>query len=491
MRKKKVKNAGQRMLKFYGTIVASVFLLGYCSDTFASKSRRAEVDSARFREVEDFFEQEAELVEKMEKMTERPVVKRKMNAGSPNMEDFLSLKVGAYEHAALYIPERDEAAQKKKLSGHVRNSLRCCRELVSWECGYEDGLGSVEGGPPGPESILSWETAMSVIADPSLTVPYLFQFGQVSMFDSPMEIANSPNQRVRFRVPVVHTDLARLLYLHQHARKGNQLTHCSLNGSQAITGEMFTAYQLASKVVAEVKQSHKSDYEIALALHDFLCRTVKYDMNMHAEANESLVVGALLRQQATSHGYARAYMLLLTMAGIDNRYVEGVFKLPGMKQTVMRSWNLVRLGESWVHVDVAADDPAPDDKNFISHSYFGLPQSLLGRTHGISRTPVDRKSIDTKGHLYYFAKNKLQFRSEEKLLHAVIDNAWPKRIRSAEYHCLNPRMTVDSINEALKLPSIQEKLENLNINKIHLSCQPMDAHGVIRISVKLNDEVVE
>ena len=54
-------------------------------------------------------------------------------------------------------------------------------------------------------------------------------------------------------------------------------------------------------------------------------------------------------------------------------------------------------------------------------------------------------------------------------------------------------MTVEAINAALQQPSdaIKEKLESLKIKKIRLNCQPIDAHGVIRISVKLNDEVVE
>ncbi len=486
MGKKKKKDSGPRMLKFYMTIAGSLFMLGYCADFFSAKESYAVENDDRFLEVEACYEKEAEFVENIQKMTARPIVEQTIIAGSPDMEDFLSLKVGAYEHSSLYISERSEQAQQDKIIAYLLENIKHKRELVSWECGYETEPAPQPGKPATVKSHISWENAWRACNDSCFSDSHLFQLGKVSIFDTQEDIANSSHNRVRFRIPVVHTDLARLLYLHSNASRNGKLTHCSINGSQAITGEMFTAYQLALNVVQKIKQEHKKDYDIALALHDFLCNNVKYEMNMHSEANEALVVSTLLQQKATSYGYARTYMLLLTMAGIENYYVEGKYKTKKMTRPMIRAWNLVRLGGSWVYVDVAADDPAPDDKSFISHSYFGLSLQQLQKT---SIPFLKQQSVDTTGSMYYFAKNKLQFRSEEKLLHAVIDNAWPKRIRTAEYCCLNPAMTVASINKALSMPSIQEKLTERNIMKIRLSCQPIDEHGVIRISVNLNDEI--
>lgn len=494
MKKRKSQNNGQRMLKFYATIIASMMLLGYCSEVFSSPSLRVVEDESRIMAVEEQLEQEAEFVEKLKNFAPRPVVENAIFAQVPDLDDFLALQVGPYKHRPLHIAGRDSKTHRTQLLNYIQESIKHKRELVSWECGFDTTPAGKRGEKPLIVPHIARETQAAVKNDPSLLQEHLFQ---IPAFDTFMpeegRDGNYDYPRVRYRAPIVHTDLARLLYLHTYACKDGKLTHCSLNGSQPITGEMFAAYQLAAKVVNQVRKTCKNDDEVALALHDFLCNNVRYEMNMHAGANESLVVGALLRQQATSHGYARAYMLLLTMAGIENHYVTGFFKLRDMKNPVPRAWNLVRLGGSWLHVDVAADDPAPDDKSFISRSYFGLPQQLLRRTHEVLATDAREQDIEKTGRVYYFSKNKLCFDSVEKLLLAVIDNAWPKRIRCAEYCCTKANMTVEAINAALQQPSdaIKEKLESLKIKKIRLNCQPIDAHGVIRISVKLNDEVVE
>lgn len=486
---KKKQNIFQTQLRFYASIVGSVLLLVYCADLVSPKRRLVCVDDEHSLRIDAYLEEEREMLEKMD-TAPRPTVPRTIVAGAPDMEEFQSLQIEPYEDGACVIADKSPENQKEKLSEYVREQVTHCRELLFWYVGCSRSNSG--------EMVPFMEPALaySLKANPAWNNAHLSQIGNLSVFASEDEVLSNPHRMVRFRMPIFHTDLARLLYLHHHARDGKTITHSSISGSQAITGEMYTAYKLACRVVDGAKRKSRkgekiTEYETALALHDFLCNNVAYEKNMHAAANDSLVVGTLLQQKATSHGYARTYMLLLTMAGIENRYVEGCFfssQTTRSDLSIPRAWNLVRLDGHWVYIDVAADDFVPDE-DYVSHCYFGLSAPMLKYSHRIELVHGNSEKIDETGDCYYFRRMRRSYRNEEALLNAVIDNAWPNRIRCAEYHCADSRITVSSIHEALSLPSIQEKLDRLNIRNIKLDCSHPDSRGVVRIAVLLNDEL--
>jgi hypothetical protein len=99
-----------------------------------------------------------------------------------------------------------------------------------------------------------------------------------------------------------------------------------------------------------------SDFEIAQALHDYLVRTCSYNTGA-AEGNDALspaytAYGALVKGSAVCQGYALAYKLLLSRAGVPAVFVAS--------HDMGHAWNMVKIDGSWYHVDTTWDDPIPD-----------------------------------------------------------------------------------------------------------------------------------
>lgn len=135
-----------------------------------------------------------------------------------------------------------------------------------------------------------------------------------------------------------------------------------------------------------------SDYERALALHDELVRHASYRKERLGSPRSTVVTDLLLEGKGVCEGYTHAYRLLLDMAGIENRYVAG--KADGERH----SWNLVKLEGQWVHVDCTYDDPLPDVPGRAWHSWFGLTDSMIGRSHTWNRKDYPQAAAAS---LYY------------------------------------------------------------------------------------------
>ena len=75
-----------------------------------------------------------------------------------------------------------------------------------------------------------------------------------------------------------------------------------------------TVETIADRIVAECKANTSNEYELALALHDYLINHTDYDYDLlycHPE-------GVLVRGKGTCEAYQRAYGMLLNRAGITN-----------------------------------------------------------------------------------------------------------------------------------------------------------------------------
>lgn len=86
-------------------------------------------------------------------------------------------------------------------------------------------------------------------------------------------------------------------------------------------------------------------------------------------------VGSLLGGKAVCEGYARALQLLLSQAGVTCRSVTGTAEGGG------HMWNMVKLGDDWVYVDLTWDDSGDEGPLY---RYFNLPDSILLQTHTLS-----------------------------------------------------------------------------------------------------------
>lgn len=122
-------------------------------------------------------------------------------------------------------------------------------------------------------------------------------------------------------------------------------------------------------IIASIPDDCDTDYEKALWLHDYLCKTVVYDLAYSAdEAYNPLIYG-----RADCGGYADAYTKLLRAVGIASAFVSG-----GTAQST-HAWNIIMLDGKCYFTDVTWDDINPFD--YINYGYFMISFEKMEKDH--------------------------------------------------------------------------------------------------------------
>lgn len=120
------------------------------------------------------------------------------------------------------------------------------------------------------------------------------------------------------------------------------------------------------RVVAECITEDMSEFEKALALHDWLINNADYSSYRTFFGPE----GVLVYGEGVCQSYASAYGLLLDKVGITHQAV--------VSAEMDHAWNLVQLDGEWYHIDVTWDDPVGGTE---CHTYFGLSDELMSKDH--------------------------------------------------------------------------------------------------------------
>lgn len=167
------------------------------------------------------------------------------------------------------------------------------------------------------------------------------------------------------------------------------------------------ALQKAEHIVATVTATHSTEYERALALHDYIALHARYDSSLGNVARANAVTLLLNDSRAVCDGYAHTYGLLLSMAGIENRFIIG--RADGVEHI----WNAVRINGVWFHVDPTYNDPKPDRKGRVLHAYFGMTDSMIAVNHSWSRGSVPAAHSDA---WYYPYRNGRRFGTIDQML---------------------------------------------------------------------------
>lgn len=128
--------------------------------------------------------------------------------------------------------------------------------------------------------------------------------------------------------------------------------------------------QAVKRVVAETITADMSDFEKALALHDWIINNAYYDASSPCFHGAE---GVLHYGRGVCQSYEEAYGKLLDEVGIPN------YPVYGFANGGSHSWNLVQLDGEWYHVDCTWDDPLPNGHE--NHNYFGLTDALISADH--------------------------------------------------------------------------------------------------------------
>jgi len=167
--------------------------------------------------------------------------------------------------------------------------------------------------------------------------------------------------------------------------------HCEINDNyyvensilrgETIPADKKEAIELEKacrKILEKIGSAKLSDYRKEKRIHDYLVRTVKYDLKTKDTGdndNAYSSYGALVEGKAVCNGYAQAMKLLCDLSGVQCEMISGT------ADGENHAWNLVKLSGSWYHVDVTWDDPAPDDPTRIFYHYFNVDDSFMNRDH--------------------------------------------------------------------------------------------------------------
>ena len=154
-------------------------------------------------------------------------------------------------------------------------------------------------------------------------------------------------------------------------------------------------------IVDTYTDSGVSEYEIVLALHDWICENVQYDYQAIETGVPSSphglgVEAAIMDGWAVCSGYAATYDVLLEKAGIEAKSVTGYD----------HAWSIVKIDGDWYHFDLTWDDGSGSSYDY---DYFGLCDAA------IHAEPVNHGTQDNYRHVtcdswaanYHYRNGKL------------------------------------------------------------------------------------
>ncbi len=162
------------------------------------------------------------------------------------------------------------------------------------------------------------------------------------------------------RYNLMHNDWASVVYAY-------------LTGDETVIKEGTIHEELleATKKVMKKVNGLSTEYAKEKYIHDYLVETVQYDLDVLFRGT---AYSALVLNKSVCAGYADAFQLLLSMAGIDCLYVSG--EADNGEERAGHAWNKVKINDEWYNVDVTWDDAG-----YIRYTYFNVTDEFLSQNH--------------------------------------------------------------------------------------------------------------
>lgn len=165
----------------------------------------------------------------------------------------------------------------------------------------------------------------------------------------------------------------------------NEVNLCYMDGDEELLDEML------ERIVRECTAGLTSDYDRALALHDWILEHNEYDYSY----TYTSALDVFRHGKSICAGYQDAYSVLLDVAGIPN-FRTGNFE---------HGFNAVQIDGEWCYVDCTWDDNG--GSALEQHTYFGFDSSMRYLTYGaefnmyLHDTPTVLKDVTYRHHYWY------------------------------------------------------------------------------------------
>lgn len=126
---------------------------------------------------------------------------------------------------------------------------------------------------------------------------------------------------------------------------------------------MQAALEAKVKEILEPVGEGWTELEKIVYLHDYLAANYEYDLTYTVRD----AYGLLVDGTGVCQAYMLAYRLLLSRVDVESGTVTS--------ESINHTWNLVKIDETWYHVDVTWDDPTDDMLGLVQHTNFLLSET--------------------------------------------------------------------------------------------------------------------
>lgn len=158
-----------------------------------------------------------------------------------------------------------------------------------------------------------------------------------------------------------------------------------------------TLYNKVNSILKSEVKSGMSEYEVALALHDYICENVEYGTGTYS----SIAYGALVEGSAACQGYAEATSLLYTAAGLENYIIRAT----NTETNVTHGYVKVKIDGKWYCVDTTGDDPMNNTNPAPRHDFFLTSDDVIEQRYQPWNSQFSYPAATSMTQNYYVKNN--------------------------------------------------------------------------------------
>ena len=204
-------------------------------------------------------------------------------------------------------------------------------------------------------------------------------------------------------------------------------------------------------------------FDIELVLHDNLLKNVSYynyDKIENVPQYCHDIYGAFVNKEAVCDGFTKSMQILL-----DRKNIESIVVL-GDLENEAHAWNLVKLDDSWYHLDVTSDQSIKEKKNgtqIVTHAYYNLTTDEILKSHKLDTPDIIPNANETK-YNYYIYTGKVVSTNDNfaNKLSVLLTNNTNENIM--EFYAPNISSVPDKIVDTLSRNRYTEYIINNKIN---------------------------
>lgn len=229
-----------------------------------------------------------------------------------------------------------------------------------------------------------------------------------------------------------------------------------------------------TEIIKRCKASNA--YDTVLAVHNELVRDVRYQED--GKLSHS-IVGPLLFGRGVCDGFSKTLKFILDELSIPCFVVTGTATDPQTGTNEPHAWNIVKIDNSWVHVDLTFDATISQPSS-LRHDYFGLNTQMVSRDHQFD---VSFYPISINNSFEYYRQQQMFVSGKREILPMLKDQLG-KNERSIAFRFEAQNCRADFSNEILELTTNLLSKQGISASvSLHYNI----AQSVYSITVNEND----